>query len=604
MAKGSTIYITGNEFVALPEIRSGDASLASFTFLHMGLKGMVVVGGEEGAPLMRPVVLDADGGEIAFSVVEWTRGCFWIPSFRAELEGGAGTLRGTILAPVGERGFAIRLDVEAGEGAARRPSSVGLRGRAASALHRVNESKPLGRGFGARPSAWNGAFCVDLESDLPVFSFAPMPEAGTRARWEAAEGKVDYELSADLADGGGAATFWWGLAFEEVGAVTSAKELQRKGWDRVLGDTLAWLDARKRSVGDPVLDGTLNLNLFFNFFFAAGMTLDTEEFVLATSRSPRYYVSAAYWDRDSLLWSLPSILQVDPDRALAMLEYAFGRQGRNFGVHSRYIDGTVLEPGFELDELVAPVLALDAYARATGDYAAAEREPFASGLGRVLAVLETKYHRDIGLYETFLQPTDDPAPLPFVTYDNVLAWKALGRLADFRRRSGRAAEAAALEARAAALREAILAKCVVGGGADRAFAWAVDGRGASVVYDEPPGSLELLAWHGFVSADDPVYRATVARVRDPGYRFSFAGRNVDEIGCEHAPHPWILSLANSLLCGRTEKARRILASIPMDGGVACESVDADSGEVATGAAFATCAGFLAYAILEAFGGAR
>ena len=30
-----------------------------------------------------------------------------------------------------------------------------------------------------------------------------------------------------------------------------------------------------------------------------------------TSRSPRYYVSAAYWDRDSLLWAFPAILTVD-----------------------------------------------------------------------------------------------------------------------------------------------------------------------------------------------------------------------------------------------------------------------------------------------------
>ena len=45
-----------------------------------------------------------------------------------------------------------------------------------------------------------------------------------------------------------------------------------------------------------------------------------------------------------------------------MLGYVFGRQRRNIGVHSRFIDGAVLEPGFELDELVAPVLALERYA--------------------------------------------------------------------------------------------------------------------------------------------------------------------------------------------------------------------------------------------------
>ena len=39
----------------------------------------------------------------------------------------------------------------------------------------------------------------------------------------------------------------------------------------------------------------------------------------------------------------------------------------------------------------------------------------------------------------------------------------------------------------------------------------------------------------------------------------------------------------------------------MDNGIACESVDEYSGECATGEAFATCAGFLAYAINYSFG---
>lgn len=54
--------------------------------------------------------------------------------------------------------------------------------------------------------------------------------------------------------------------------------------------------------------------------------MDTEEFVLVTSRSPRYYVSAAYWDRDSLLWSFPSILIADPKYAKEMIEYVFTKQ--------------------------------------------------------------------------------------------------------------------------------------------------------------------------------------------------------------------------------------------------------------------------------------
>lgn len=40
----------------------------------------------------------------------------------------------------------------------------------------------------------------------------------------------------------------------------------------------------------------------------------------------------------------------------------------------------------------------------------------------------------------------------------------------------------------------------------------------------------------------------------------------------------------------------------MDNGIACESVDPETGESRTGDAFATCAGFLAYAIDRAFAG--
>jgi hypothetical protein len=63
--------------------------------------------------------------------------------------------------------------------------------------------------------------------------------------------------------------------------------------------TAEWLAAREKPIDDPALNRVLNTNLFFAFFYASGRSLDTEEFCLMNSRSPRYYVSAAYWDRDS-----------------------------------------------------------------------------------------------------------------------------------------------------------------------------------------------------------------------------------------------------------------------------------------------------------------
>ena len=152
----------------------------------------------------------------------------------------------------------------------------------------------------------------------------------------------------------------WGVGYEGVAAATSAKELLRQGFDAAYAGTSAWLAAREKRLNDPALHELLGTNLFFAFFYASGRTIDTEELCLMTSRSPRYYVSAAYWDRDSLLWAFPAILMADAAYAREILIYVFTKQIRNVGLHSRYIDGTLLEPGFELDELCAPVIALGA----------------------------------------------------------------------------------------------------------------------------------------------------------------------------------------------------------------------------------------------------
>lgn len=131
------------------------------------------------------------------------------------------------------------------------------------------------------------------------------------------------------------------------------------------------------------------------------------------------------------------------------------------------------------------------------------------------------------------------------------------------------------------------------------FGWSIDLNGSHDVYDEPPGSLQLLPLFDFCSPTDEIYRNTVAMIRSPEYKYSFANSPINEIGCPHAPHPWILSLANSLLCGRVEHCRAILEKISMDNGIACESVDEVTGYCTTGEAFATCAGFLCHSIREA-----
>ena len=128
------------------------------------------------------------------------------------------------------------------------------------------------------------------------------------------------------------------------------------------------------------------------------------------------------------------------------------------------------------------------------------------------------------------------------------------------------------------------------------FCWSADLEGRHNVYDEPPGSLQLLPYYGFCSTEDEIWRNTVNMIRSPDYEYSFQGCPIAQIGCAHAPYPWVLSLCNSLLCGYEAEALSQLEIMEMDNGIACESVDAYTGKCATGAAFATCAGFLCHSM--------
>ena len=582
--------VTGNEYVSLPTIRETDGAIEGITFLYMQLKGLLELRGDEA--LIAPGL--SVNGEKAMLMPVWSRAHYWIPSFDAAAQGVA--FRCTYLAPVGERAFGLRLTAR---NTTDKPVSVriGVHGQWDRTLHEINETTELPLGREAKSSNWNHLFVWSQNPGTPLLAFAPcvadtqpfnVIDQQAQCTWAG----FGYELYREAALAAGesvALDICFGVGYEEVAAAASAIEMLRQGFDTLHARTAAWLAVRQKDVGDPWLNGLLNLNLFFTFFYASGRTVDTEELCLMTSRSPRYYVSAAYWDRDSLLWAFPAILTADAAYAREILLHVFTRQARNFGVHSRYIDGTVLEPGFELDELCAPVVALARYTQATGDTAFAAQPLVQAGLESVVRVLESKKHPALALYETFLQPTDDLRRYPYLTYDNALVCFALNALADFLHRPE-------LAARAQETHDAILSHCVKDGDKGLFFAWSVDGAGNFDIYDEPPGSLQLLPFYGFCSETDAVWQNTVAMIRDAAYPLSFAGQPIAEIGCAHAAHPWVLSICNSLLCGHKATALAHLKRTRMDNGIACESVNEITGECQTGEAFATCAGFLAYAL--------
>lgn len=580
---------TGNEMVSLPKINGQNAEIEDLTFLSMRHKGLIEVRGSETAPLIHPFI-QVNGETVALTNLQWTRAHFWIPTLTAKA--GSHHFSMAVLPPIGERGFAIKLSLTGGENA---QITWGLKGCWESSWHCVNEDKKLEGAAYCYESGWNHSIVFDFRCGAPMFAFAPMSDRQTKADCTLVDGAVTYSLSREETVPKGQTrelVFYWGLGFEEVAAATSAKEMLRRGWDWEYRRTAAWLDQRSRAMPTPKLTEVYNANLFFCIFYSTGVTLDTEELVCATSRGTRYYVSAAYWDRDVLLWAFPAILDADSELAGEILHYIFGRQRKNLGIHSRYIDGTVLEPGFELDELISPILALERYVLQTGDMEILEEGNVRKGIRQILKTLDSARHPHIALYETFLQPTDDEIVYPYLTYNNVLVWHGMNALAKLY-----PTQYAFLASRAEEVRKAIYEHCVFRDAeGDPYFGWSVDLRGNHNVYDEPPGSLQLLPYYGFCGRDDEIWRNTVSMIRSPTYAYSFADAPIAEIGCAHAPYPWILSLCNSLLCGYGKQAFRELEILEMDNGIACESVDPVTGVCKTGAAFATCAGFLCHSM--------
>lgn len=582
---------TGNAFLSLPKINEKTAGIEDLTFLSMQHKGMIEIRGGEELPLARPF-LQADGHPLPLTQMQWSRDSFWLPVLKGKAGGIEFTM--TILTPIGERGFAIRMEL-AGE--VQSAITWGLEGCWESNWHCINEDKPLDGTMHCYESGWNHSIVFDFRCGTPMFAFAPMADREIHSAFSQTEQSVTYTLTESFVLSAGtphSTVFYWGLGFEEVAAATSAKEMLRRGWGWEYAKTSAWLEKRILQMASPKLTEIYNTNLFFCIFYSTGLTLDTEELVCATSRSTRYYVSAAYWDRDVLLWAFPAILDADSRLAEDILHYIFGRQRKNLGIHSRYIDGTVLEPGFELDELMAPVIALESYVTSTSDKTILQDSGVLSGIRQILGTLETMRHPEVSLYETFLQPTDDEIVHPYLTYNNMLVWRAMKALTRlYPERYG------ALERQAENVRQAIYTHCVFRDENGKPyFGWSVDLNGQHNIYDEPPGSLQLLPYYGFCTPDDEIWVNTVSMIRSPAYIYSFADAPIAEIGCAHAPYPWILSLCNSLLCGHAAQAFRELEQIEMDNGIACESVDPIAGTCTTGAAFATCAGFLCHSMKE------
>lgn len=596
---------TGNDWIALPSIRARDGALQNFNVISMRYRGLLEVTGPANRPLLAPF-LELAGTRRPLAHLKWSLRDYWIPT--GTMDAGGVRVRLTYVAPPVSRAAIVRFQV------------TNLR----STPVRVAPGMQVDWGRTNRvtysPERLGGSRTMSptpIDTDMEIFKyntddtqmawgFAYVGSKGTLHTKSENPG-LTARHEAELAPGQTLDVhFLVGVGLDEYSAAYAMrvlnKRIDRYGLDGVIDQAAEDAHRRTRTTGDPDLDLIMNRNLLFTTYYAWGRAIDTEQFVGMTSRSNRYYVSAAYWDRDALLWSFPALLDSDRERAREALDYALGAQARDIGTHSRFIDGVVLEDGFELDELVAPIIALASYLDKTHNMAMLERHR--AVIATLLERLNAQRDPATGLYETFQDAQDEYVRKPFSVYDNVLTWKALSDLAAIAASDQKPELAASLMAQASALKKAIYTYGVRTGaeGANGPiFAATVDATSGDFL-DVPPGSLMKLPALGFISEDDPLFQRTYAWLHSKHHAYSYADEPFGLPGSYRLPFTtsWEVADHLRLKAGRA-RALKILKLSPWDGGIITEGINPDTGlPDRQGLAFATAAGYVAHTICEEF----
>jgi uncharacterized protein len=586
-------YLTGNEYLALPQIDTA-GGITSLNVLRLDQNGLLEFSGSENMPLLTPTLTINDlPVDLSKNPLTWRYLLDWLPSFSLESSSGY-SIEGEIVAPPGHKGFIYRLRLHNNSSVAI-TAKIGWQGLWTSFNFLVFNKREVDGKNSLSYNRWTKSLVLEASAGLPLAALALAVEPETEWNFDQESKFFSTDHYTEIkANESFAITLFAAVNLEADGAATTTVDLRRHGEETLKNLACSWLESRRVKLDKSALSSLLNKNLFFCYFYSLARSLDSETLVAVTSRSPRYYVSAAFWSRDALLWSFPAIMIADQTSAREMLLNIYQRHIRNAGDHAHYISGTVLYPGFELDQLAAYYIALQHYLEQSGDYSMIKEDLILKGLDLLTEKVFEHFDPESGLYNTFLDPSDDPVSFPYLTYNNALLQCAFNFLAGLQQDElwYHKSDFAIL---ARELQQAIYDHCTVKGPCGQMFTWAVDGKGRFTLYDNPPGSLQLLAHYRFCSLSDTIYKNTVRWIRSANNNYFHQGRRFEEAGSRHSTNPWPLAACNDLLACNSG-ALDFLARTEMDDGFFCETVNPDTGQLSTGAAFASAAGFLAYAL--------
>jgi hypothetical protein len=565
--------LTGNHWLAIPCIHPADGSVHALGVVHRGARAAVEFAGgadfiDGRAPALLKPIVEIDGRvyDLSAGTMAWERALEWLPTFTCTL--GDVVVRGTVFAPYGRDAdlagavYAIALE---SRGQAR---SVSLRmeGTLGHRQLRVRSARPVGDdSLVSRGS--EGLVLLEGSAQPGLAALAVTAD-------DAAEISIDgrrFSLARTLqlpAGGQAHLAFYVAAGPERDGAEATAAVLRRRGWRSLLAGTRDALQQLEQSTGSEGVDRLINRNLLFAYFFAVARALDDAHYYLVRTRAPWHGAGVTVRDWDALMWTLPAVQLADAGLARELLlricelhGYAPGR-----GVH--YLDGTLFEPGFALEGVAAYPIAIDRYARDTGDGAIVDEPAIGDALYLASEDLQDRRDRRVPLYSSEVTPSNEPVAYPFTLHANAAAAQALEILRrTLDEESSRSVEDPA------AVRAAIKRHFAPERDQKGILRAAIDLLGESAREDVPGASAVWLPIYETLDRTDSLYRRTVKAIpRDRSLLVREIGR---------------------LLGPESEDVLQWLRRAPLHGGLAAEVVD-ESGVAVTNAGDAALSGLLAW----------
>ncbi len=358
--------------------------------------------------------------------------------------------------------------------------------------------------------------------------------------------------------------------------------MKREGIDRLRYETDKFLQ-RLNTYGEAE---SIKANALLSIFLSNSKCIDTSGNCILASKSPYYYVSAGYWARDFVFWVLPVLEKIDPYRAKELIAEILTKYWTNKGVHALYLDGRILYNGFELDQLAYHFLVLSRSVK----YGIISSQK-AVNLSRELTLLLENFKSDrFQLYRTDLNSSDDPVEYPYVTYSNVALWYSIRYFSESIDNQNREDLLAVAEEI-----KRDVNSCMVKEGM---YVYSNDLKEHYNFYDDPTGSLLLLPYLGFIRRSDIVFKKTAKWISSNKNEYYISGK-YGGVGNMHVKHPWLHSFYSMMLSSLSNSS--LLEQLPMNYGLACETIDENNGECLTGIHFPGSSGMYVQAILKTLG---